>query len=50
MRPLLSLKPAAQLRKDQKDLSVDELAALADTIMLSQASVQSKPRRYLTGA
>ena len=26
---------------NQKDLSVDELAALADTIMLSQASVQS---------
>ena len=26
---------------NQKDLSVDELAALVDTIMLSQASVQS---------
>ena len=26
---------------NQKDLTVDELAALADTIMLSQASVQS---------
>ena len=26
---------------NQKDLTVDELAALADTIMLSQASIQS---------
>ena len=28
---------------NQKDLTVDKLAALADTIMLSQASVQSVP-------